>query len=130
MTTALWSFPAIPQTVPEARRAIRELAVLQGAESEVQDAMALCVTEAVTNAVVHAYRDADRPGSVEVEATRVDEALCVYVRDEGRGLSPSLESRGLGLGLALMASLAEWFEVRTASGGGTEIVLRFRVTLG
>ena len=57
-----WSFDAVPQSARDARQAIREHAMSHGAAAEVQDAIALCVTEAVTNAVVHAYRDRPQPG--------------------------------------------------------------------
>ena len=120
-----WSFDAVPQSARDARQAIREHAMSHGAAAEVQDAIALCVTEAVTNAVVHAYRDRPQPGQVEVEAWRLDDAMCVFIRDQGSGLTPRYDSPGLGLGMPLMASLAERFEIRTATGGGTEIMLRF-----
>ena len=122
---AHWSFDAEPQAAREARQAIRALAVRHRACAEVQDAMALCVTEAVTNAVVHGYRDGRRPGRVELETERVEGAIWVRVRDDGSGIAPRSDTPGLGFGLPLMANLADEFEARTASTGGTEIVLRF-----
>ena len=121
----MWTFPAVPQSVGEARHIAMELAVRLGAESEVGDAMALCVTEAVTNAVLHAYRELPEKGPVELEAVRQSGGLCIYVRDAGSGLRPNVASPGLGLGMPLMAQLAEEFEMRTASAGGTEVVLHF-----
>lgn len=55
----------------------------------------------------------------------IDDKLCLHVRDRGHGLQPSLGTPGLGLGLPLMASLSECFEIRTTSSGGTELVMRF-----
>ena len=115
----------MPAAVPNARHTIREFALHHGADAEVRDAMAMCVTEAVTNAVVHAYRDRTSPGDVEMEMERVDGALCVQVRDTGSGITPQLGTRGLGIGLPLMANLAKPCELRATAGGGTEVMLRF-----
>lgn len=52
-------------------------------------------------------------------------SLCIYVRDAGSGLRPNIASPGLGLGMPLMAQLTDEFEMRTASAGGTEVVLHF-----
>jgi len=121
----LWAFDAVPQSVGAARAAIREVAAHHDAEEDLADAMVLCVSEAVSNVVVHAYRDHDVPGRVELQTTVVDDGLCVYVRDHGRGIAPRVDSPGLGLGLPLMANLSEHFEVRSRTGGGTEVVLHF-----
>jgi serine/threonine-protein kinase RsbW len=120
-----WLFPAVPQAVSEARQAIRELAERHRVSATVQDAMALCVTEAVANVVVHAYRDRAQPGEVEIEVRTIDHQLCLHVRDHGHGLQPSVGTPGLGLGLPLMASLSECFEIHTTSSGGTELVMHF-----
>ena len=61
----------------------------------------VAVSEAVTNAVVHAYVDAPAPGEVEVFAKRdPDDGLEVHVSDEGRGMMPRRDSPGIGVGLA------------------------------
>jgi anti-sigma regulatory factor (Ser/Thr protein kinase) len=49
----------------------------RGADPETRAAIALCVSEAVTNAIVHAYRHSDAPGVVEVEAHRPNGYLCI-----------------------------------------------------
>lgn len=115
----------MPGAVREARSTIRDVARGHGAEGGVLDAMALCVTEAVANVVVHAYRDRIDPGDVELETRRLPDALCVYVRDTGLGLAPRLDSPGPGLGLPLIAQFADSFEVRSSDATGTEVVMRF-----
>src|SRR4029077_13132247 len=90
-----------------------------GADVDTVAAVALCVSEAVANVVVHAYREADRPGEVEVEARRPNGYLCLYVRDRGQGLAPRVDSPGLGLGLPLIADIATSIEVRRPDSGGT-----------
>ena len=88
-------------------------------------AVALAVTEAVTNAIVHAYVDAPEPGDVEVSAQCVGDGLEILVCDDGRGMAPRTDSPGLGLGLPLVATLAERFEVQARIGGGTRVRMAF-----
>ena len=90
----------------------------------------LAVSEAATNAVLHAYRDREtaQAGDVRVVVRPGDEGnLDVHLRDRGIGLSPRADSPGMGLGLGLMAHETECFEVRAAPDGGTEVVLRFQL---
>jgi anti-sigma regulatory factor (Ser/Thr protein kinase) len=119
------TFPAEALAPGRARRAAAEFAAGEGADADTLAAIALCVSEAVTNAVVHAYRDQEQPGAVEVEALRPNGYLCLYVRDQGCGLTPRPDSPGLGLGLPLIANIATTVEVRDAAAGGTELVMRF-----
>jgi anti-sigma regulatory factor (Ser/Thr protein kinase) len=70
----------------------------------------LAVSEACTNVVVHAYPDG-APGVLDVEA-EVEDDLCVVVRDEGRGFAPRPDSPGAGLGVPLIAALAQRVELR------------------
>ncbi len=80
------------------------------------------MSEAVTNAIVHAYVDAPEPGEIEVIAQRVgDHRLEILVCDDGRGMLPRHDSPGVGLGLPL----AESFEVQARSGGGTQVRMAF-----
>jgi serine/threonine-protein kinase RsbW len=127
MSTERWSFPAVPASVPQARRVARELGVRHNLGRSLLDAIALCVSEAVTNAVVHAYRDRAEPGHVELVAQRLSDALCVRVRDAGMGMIPRVDSPGIGLGLPLIAQLAGKVEIRESAGLGTEIVMHFPV---
>ena len=90
--------------------------------------IALAITEATTNAVLHAYRDTDMPGTVQVSARLDGEHVCFYVRDEGSGLAPRVDSPGLGLGLGLIAQVADSADVRAPEDGGTEVVMRFAVS--
>src|SRR3954469_22530632 len=88
--------------------------------------VALAGTEAITNAVVHAYVDESAPGPIEVVMQRLpDDGLEILVCDEGRGMQPRHDSPGLGLGLPLVATLAERFEVEARVGGGTRVLMAF-----
>jgi serine/threonine-protein kinase RsbW len=121
----LWTFTADAPAPSKARAAARAFAAEEGADADTLAAVALCVSEAVSNAVVHAYRERERPGEVELEVKRPNGYLCLLVRDHGCGLAPRTDSPGLGLGLPLIAESASSLEVRTRGDGGTEVLMRF-----
>jgi len=124
-----WRFPAAPEAVGEARRATRELAQGYGVDDVLITSILLCVSEAVTNAVVHAYRDHAEPGDIELEARKPDGYLCIYVRDSGLGMRPRPDSPGAGLGLPLITQLASEVAIRSGrgDGAGTELAMRFEL---
>jgi len=119
------TFPAEAPAPALARRAAGEFAAGEGADPDTLAAIRLCVSEAVTNAVLHAYRGDEEPGPVELEARRPNGYLCLYVRDHGCGLTARGDSPGLGLGLPLISQTAAQMEVREPPAGGTELVMRF-----
>jgi serine/threonine-protein kinase RsbW len=121
------TFPAVPESVPRARRAVGDFARGQGVAADVLPKVALAVSEACTNVVLHAYRDDRDTGDLEVQADIVDEHLRVIVSDAGVGLMPHLDSPGLGLGLPIISQTAAVFEVRSSPAGGTELCMRFPV---
>ena len=115
---------AQPDQVRVIRQEVKDFAREHGAADP--NAVALAVSEAVTNAIVHAYVDAPEPGEIEVIAQRVgDDCLEILVCDDGRGMLPRHDSPGVGLGLPLVATLAESFEVQARSGGGTRVRMAF-----
>jgi hypothetical protein len=86
----------------------------------------LAVSEAVTNAVMHAYRRDAQPGDVEVHAAMTSGWFEVRVVDGGSGMKPRNDSPGVGLGLPLIYRLADQVEVRErADGNGMELCMRF-----
>jgi serine/threonine-protein kinase RsbW len=112
----------------QARRAVLDWAQQHVEDRTVLSDIALAVTEAATNVVLHAYRDREVPGSVVIEADRFEDHVCLYVRDQGTGLAPRVDSPGLGLGLGLIAQVADSADVRAPESGGTEVVMRFNVS--
>lgn len=91
--------------------------------------VALAVSEAVANAVMHAFRGIGDRGTLMVEAAVRDEWLDVHVTDDGSGMAPRDDSPGLGLGLPLIRHLADEFDYRRPEAGtGTELWMRFRFT--
>lgn len=86
------------------------------------DEVALAVSEAATNALVHGYRG-DR-GAIHVRASGVGGELTIVVADDGGGLAPRTDSPGLGLGMTLIESVARRVEVIT-DPGHTEVHMVF-----
>lgn len=122
------SFPARPSELPAIRDAVADIARARGAGQHTVVQIRLAVSEAATNAVLHAYRDGEREGDVRVVVRARDRcALDIRVRDDGVGPLPRTDSPGLGLGLGLMAHDADSFEIRAVPEGGTEVVLHFEL---
>jgi len=118
-------YPAEPPSVSALRHAISDFARTAGANDELVSALGLAVSEAATNAVVHAYVDAPEPGPLTVAAGIDGRELWVSICDQGRGMKPRPDSPGLGLGLPLIAQMTSGFEVREGDAGGTEVHMRF-----
>ena len=96
-----------------------------GASDEVIQAMALAVSEIVTNAVVHAY-EGERGGQVRVSCHADGERFIVEVADEGAGIEPRRDSPGIGHGLAMVGALAQTLEVAPGlDGRGTAVTMAF-----
>jgi len=51
--------------------------------------------------------------------------LEVVVGDSGRGMAPSPDTAGPGLGLALIAALTDSFEIERGLGTGCRLVMSF-----
>ena len=91
------------------------------------------VSEAVTNAIVHAYPDA--LGKVVVKAKILGErTLEITVRDWGRGIADVGKAREplyttggeerSGMGFTIMESFMDRLNVRSEPGRGTRVVMR------
>ncbi|WP_372595155.1 sensor histidine kinase [Actinotalea sp.] len=91
-------------------------------------ALALVLTELVTNAVEHGFADG-KGGTVEITAERTGGHLRATVADDGAGLSPSTSGPGAGLGTQIVRTLVQ-YELRGTidwgarpDGPGTQVVL-------
>jgi anti-sigma regulatory factor (Ser/Thr protein kinase) len=114
---------AKPDAVAKIRRQLAAFAGRYAVEESVD--LALAVSEAVSNAVLHAYRGGET-GLVRVVACVRDHELVVVVRDYGCGMKPHPESPGAGLGLSIIGAAASEMRVERPDDGGTRIRLRFR----
>lgn len=95
------------------------------------------LSEAVTNAVVHGYRN--NIGTVYIQAKRKGNRVILRVRDKGCGIedvSRAMEplyttcatGECAGLGFAVMQQLCDKVKVHSAPGRGTTVVLERRIT--
>ena len=119
------SYPATAESVPRVRSELTRFAIQAGARGERLAALRLAVSEAVTNGVLHAYDGT--PGTIRVSASCVGAELWLLVSDDGSGLRPRGPHSGLGLGLAMIAQLADEFQIMSRSHGGTELRMQFRL---
>jgi len=119
------ALPARAENVAIVRHALGALGDVCTIDPQTLSDVRLAVTEACTNVVVHAYPDGQE-GPMEVTATLMRDELRVVVRDAGGGFDPHAESPGSGLGLPLIASLAESVEIE-GDGRGTEVRITFRM---
>lgn len=117
--------PALAENVASLRHAVVELAGRAGAEDDVRTDVALAVGEACANVVVHAYPPGDT-GPLIVHADVKDGEIRIQVCDQGQGMTPRPDSPGLGLGLPLIANLADKLEISDNDGGiGTVVAMAF-----
>ena len=129
MASASWTIRAVAAEVPGVREAAVQFARASGVPDRRVGDLRLAISEAVTNAVVHAFRLPAQPGAVTVAVdVTAGEMAQVVVRDDGMGMSPRSDSPGLGLGLSLIASVADQVEHRVPGGGdGFELWMCFRL---
>ena len=129
------TFPALACNEAFARVAIAAFAVqLNPTLPEMAD-VKTAVSEAVTNAIVHGYRD--QPGGPVRLWARYgeDRQLTVTIRDEGCGI-PDVEAamqpfystgdgaERSGMGFCVMQTFMDSVEVDSHPGGGTTVTLR------
>lgn len=91
------------------------------------------VSEAVTNCIVHGYRD--KLGTVYITANLLpDNRIVIKVRDKGRGIpdikqamepmyTTAPEEERAGLGFAVMQTLMDKVKVTSKEGKGTTVTL-------
>jgi anti-sigma regulatory factor (Ser/Thr protein kinase) len=109
-----WRFPARPEYVPLMRHRVAQ--VVAGLRVD-EEAVALTVTEAVANAVRHAYPGGG--GEVRLAVSVDDEEVVVVVTDEGIGVRGFTANRSAdaGLGLGLIRALANRVRIEPSSDG-------------
>lgn len=115
------SLDAQPANAAVARGAIARAGARAGLEEGTIAAAQLVVSEGFSNAVRHAYPGGR--GQVEVSARAEDGAITIEVRDDGVGFKPRPRPDGAfgGIGLLLIAALAEELQIRRRPEGGIEL---------
>ena len=129
-------FPSYSANEAFARSAVAcFLAQLDPTLDELND-IKTAVSEAATNAIVHAYPD--RIGKVTVKVRIcTEQVLEITVRDYGRGipdvekaLQPMFTTGGderSGMGFTIMDSFMDSLTVRSVAGRGTTVVMKKKI---
>lgn len=131
-------FPALSRNESLSRSAAAAFALQCDPTVQEIAAIKTAVSEAVTNAIVHGYRDSE--GMVEmIMRLYSDNTLYIQIKDKGRGISdveqamqptfttaPADEERS-GLGFTVMESFTDKLRVRSAEGKGTCVTLEKRL---
>jgi serine/threonine-protein kinase RsbW len=120
------TLPARPENIAVVRHVLAALAEALDLPTQVVDDLRLAVTEACTNVVRHAYQDGEGPIEVIVHPDAATDAIVVTVADRGRGIAPSEDRAGPGLGLPLIASLADDLKIEHGPDAGSRVSMFFR----
>lgn len=102
---------------------------------EVED-VKVAVSEAVTNAIVHAYDG--REGRIVMESFSYDKTVMVSIRDFGKGIEDIEKAREplfttkpgeerSGLGFTVMESFMDSLHIESRVGGGTTVTMTKRI---
>lgn len=130
------SFPAVSRNEALARGLAAQFLMLMDPTVEELSDVKTAVSEAVTNAVVHAYRG--RKGEVSLEFSEADGELTISVSDTGLGIedvelartpfyTTAPEAERTGLGFAVMEAFMDSVEVESAPGRGTRVIMKKRI---
>lgn len=119
------TLPAVPASIPRTRHELDDALRRCGMAARRRHDVGLVVSEAVTNATLHAYDDR-RPGPIYVEASLAGGRVTLTICDAGRGLRPRCRGGGDNLGVTLMRHLSDQLTI-TAHGtlGGAHIAATF-----
>ena len=127
--TAEWALPAEPQSVSALRTRVVGFAAAHGVPDQTLSGLAIATSEALTNAVQHAFPDRT-PGTIGacVDIDREQGRVLLVVSDNGLGMTLRPDSPGFGPGLSIMSRMAEEFVVQPGFDGfGTEVRMTFLV---
>ncbi|MCM1165384.1 MAG: anti-sigma F factor [Lachnospiraceae bacterium] len=131
-------FPALSRNEGLSRSAAAAFAMQCDPTVEEIAAIKTAVSEAVTNAIVHGYRDTN--GEVELFMRLYsDNAVYIRIKDNGKGISdvrramepayttaPADEERS-GLGFTVMESFMDKVRVRSSEGRGTVVTMEKKI---
>ena len=129
-------FPSLREYVGVVRLAVSGIAQRCNFNIDEIEELKICVTEACTNAVIHAYNG--KPGEIVVRLLPKKNELTVEVSDKGIGFNVkhigtakvqqnrSKKTPGLGLGLTFIKSLTNDLKIKSVPKKGTTITFRKR----
>ena len=122
------TLPARPENVAVVRHVLGALSDALALPPALAEDIRLAVSEACTNVVRHAYSDGE--GAIDVTVRSEGDALEVIVSDSGRGVAPSPDTSGPGLGLPLIAALTDSVRIERSATAGSRLTMSFRRARG
>jgi anti-sigma regulatory factor (Ser/Thr protein kinase) len=124
---------AVPQAPATARREVRSWLFARGWPEEDIDDLVLALSEAITNAVEHAYPPTGLNGRIDLTVRLLTEddgstRVMATVTDHGRWRIPTSSPGYRGRGLGMMRALTDSVEL-TAGSMGTRVTMISRPVL-
>lgn len=131
------SFKSISANEGFARTAVCAFAAMLDPNMEEISDIRTAVSEAVTNCIVHGYRNSE--GIVEITAKILPEnILYIKIRDKGCGIADIKQAmeplfttapceERAGLGFAVMESFMDALKVTSQVGKGTTVIMKKRI---
>jgi len=120
-----WTYPAEVHHVAAARHAVGDYATANAVQQPPLADIKLALTEAVMNAVLHGFRSTE-PGTVTVSIEIDPETVSLRVADDGQGMGGRPDGPEPGMGMTLMAAMADRMVVGIPpTGTGTEVRMAF-----
>lgn len=116
------TLPAESASVGSLRSTARGFAERQGVRHPMD--VALAVSEACTNVVMHAYGDR-APGPVRLTGYVDRDHVYLEIADEGDGFAARRDSPGLGFGITLISRVADYVEITARAPAGTLVTMGF-----
>lgn len=118
-----------------ARVAVAVFAARMDPTVEEMDDIKTAVSEAVTNAIIHGYRNQE--GRITIEAAVEENVFSVTIHDDGvgmchveRAMEPmytTLPEERSGMGFSFMEAFMDQVEVISAPGKGTSVTMRKKI---
>ena len=135
---AVVRFPSLSRNEAFARSVTAAFAAQMDPTIDELNDVKTAVSEAVTNAIVHAYPD--RVGPVTLRLRRLEEnVLEITVKDLGCGIEDVAKARQpmfttggadrSGMGMTIMESFMDALTVRSKPGHGTVVTMKRRIAL-
>ena len=126
-------FSAIPENEAFARMVVSAFLVQANPTLSIVSEVRTAVSEAVTNAIVHAYEETS--GYVMLRAWIDENDIRLEIEDQGKGIEnieqamqPFYTSQErTGMGFALMQSFMDHVRVQSSLGNGTIVFMRKRL---
>lgn len=126
------TMPPHPRYLSMARLLVGGTGAQSGLTIEDIDDMKVAVSEAITNAIDHAYLGEEK-GAILVRYRPSPGELTVEVEDTGSGFDPDALDKSQpgpspdgGLGLFLVREMADHVKVESAPGSGTKVTITKR----